>query len=189
MNIEYDDYIVFYSKYSSYSKQLLELVKNQVPDIIEFCVDNSKVRKILKKSTDIKLRVVPSILILNGTSITKYEGKECFELVNSISVNDDENQESEEINEVNDEGFEMIKPKQSQPIQPMQSPINGHFAQLKKPVDIANIAKEIEKQRNDLDEKKDPTALRKQMAQPQIGMPTFTPKPLSQSKTTPLSMI
>ena len=83
--------ILLYSKYSDYSLQLIELIKNSNIDFVNnfnfklLCVDSEKIRKRIIQKNDFDIKVVPCILIAyNDGRLEKYEDLKAFEWVEQV---------------------------------------------------------------------------------------------------------
>lgn len=83
-------FLFLYSKYSNLSNGLLDKINNSNihPNLFNFnyiCIDNKDIRKIISKTKNIKISVVPCIIKLleNGT-VQKFEGISCVNFVDSI---------------------------------------------------------------------------------------------------------
>lgn len=83
--------VLLYSKYSEYSKQLMDMIKSSGIDfanvfaVHSLCVDNELVRQRIIKNKQIDITTVPCILTVypNGT-IEKYDGIHVFNWVNDL---------------------------------------------------------------------------------------------------------
>jgi hypothetical protein len=78
--------ILLYSKFSTASRKLVELIENyNIEDFNLLCIDNKKVRERITKSEKLNVKEVPSIIRLNqNTGLAEsYEGNRAFQLINS----------------------------------------------------------------------------------------------------------
>jgi hypothetical protein len=124
--------IILYSKYSSNSKKLLNVISEySLPQFLsipfrEYCIDNKEVRKMVTESKKLTVSFVPVILLfyVNGY-VEKYEGEKAFEWVGEIvnkiqflqkqnqaqNVSEEviENEENEEIEEIEEDEIKTIK--------------------------------------------------------------------------------
>lgn len=74
--------VLFWSKYSTHCKKLIDLINQHEANITKCCIDNNAMRKRLAADTRIKIKVVPTILsIYENGIIEKYEGEKAFELL------------------------------------------------------------------------------------------------------------
>jgi len=74
--------VLFWSKYSTHCKKLIDLINQHEANITKCCIDNNDMRKRLAADTRIKIKVVPTILsIYENGIIEKYEGEKAFELL------------------------------------------------------------------------------------------------------------
>jgi hypothetical protein len=78
-------FILLYSKYSLHSKKLLEIAQQLPINIQPICVDNTNTRKIILESKKIKIKSVPTILIVYPTGgVEQYDGESAFNWVVNI---------------------------------------------------------------------------------------------------------
>lgn len=82
---------IFYSKYSSFSKNLLDLINSSSIKLSEIypikyvCLDNEDIRDRVIKDNVLNLKYVPTIiLIYNNSNIEKYEGITSIEWIQEI---------------------------------------------------------------------------------------------------------
>lgn len=83
--------ILLYSKYSEYSLQLINLIKDSNIDFVNkfnfklLCVDSEKIRKRILQKNDFDIKVVPCILIVyDDGRLEKYEDLKAFEWTEQI---------------------------------------------------------------------------------------------------------
>lgn len=80
--------VLLYSKYSSHSKQLMDLLRTLPTDLLNLrhiCVDNVDVRKKILQSKKIDIKIVPSILnVYPDGGVEKYEGVTAFKLIEEL---------------------------------------------------------------------------------------------------------
>ena len=85
-NSEY--FVVLFSKYSNACKKFADTVNNGNLNLNfnYLCVDNKDVRNRILSSTDIEIKQVPCLLVINekSGSIDKYEGQDSFIWINDI---------------------------------------------------------------------------------------------------------
>jgi hypothetical protein len=81
-------FIVLFSKYSNASKKFMDTINNGNLNMNfnYLCVDNKDIKSRIISSTDIDIKNVPCLLIINEKtgSIDKYEGQDSFIWVNDI---------------------------------------------------------------------------------------------------------
>jgi hypothetical protein len=81
-------FVVLFSKYSNASKKFMDTINNGNlnTNFNYLCVDNKDIRSRILSSTDIDIKNVPCLLIINEKtgSIDKYEGQDSFIWVNDI---------------------------------------------------------------------------------------------------------
>ena len=86
MNQNY--YVILFSKYSSACKKFMDTVNtgNLNLNFNYLCVDNKEIRERIVSSTEIDIKQVPCLLVINEQtgSIDKYEGQDSFIWVNDI---------------------------------------------------------------------------------------------------------
>jgi len=86
MNQNY--YVILFSKYSNACKKFMDTVNNGNLNLNfnYLCVDNKEVRERIVSSTEIDIKQVPCLLLINEQtgSIDKYEGQDSFIWVNDI---------------------------------------------------------------------------------------------------------
>lgn len=78
--------ILLYSKFSTASRKLVELIENNnIDDFNLLCIDNKKVRERITKSKKLNIKEVPCIITLNQITglAESYEGNRAFHLINS----------------------------------------------------------------------------------------------------------
>jgi hypothetical protein len=78
--------ILLYSKFSTASRKLIELIENNdIQDFNLLCIDNKKVREKIEKSDKLNIKEVPCIIRLNqNTGLAEsFEGNRAFQLINS----------------------------------------------------------------------------------------------------------
>ena len=83
--------VLLYSKYSKFSKELVDIIENSNVDFINkfqfktLCIDNENIRKRILNSKNIDIKTVPAILIVyNDGGVEKYEDTKAFEWVENI---------------------------------------------------------------------------------------------------------
>jgi len=83
--------VLLYSKYSSYSKQLMEFIQKSEVDLGRtiglqtLCVDNEKIRNRIMKNKDIDVISVPCLLIIYPDGgIEKYDGDNVFDWIGNV---------------------------------------------------------------------------------------------------------
>lgn len=83
--MEFNSCILLYSKYSSFSKKLMDYIKTSGIDFTNLirlqplCVDNEKVRKRIIENSQIGISSVPCILLIyKDGGVEKYEGSSVF---------------------------------------------------------------------------------------------------------------
>jgi hypothetical protein len=83
--------VLLYSKYSKFSKELVDIIENSNVDFINkfqfktLCIDNENIRKRILNSKNIDIKTVPAILIVyNDGGVEKYEDVKAFEWVENI---------------------------------------------------------------------------------------------------------
>jgi hypothetical protein len=83
--------VILYSKYSKFSKSLIETIEKSNVDFINqfqlklLCIDNEAVRKRILNNKQIDIKTVPCILIVyNDGGVEKYEDTKAFEWVEQI---------------------------------------------------------------------------------------------------------
>lgn len=82
-------YILLYSKYSRSCLRLLDNVDEinrmtSTPMVQLVCIDNKQTRKQILSSKAIDISKVPCLLILNDTTVEKYDGEKAFEWVAEV---------------------------------------------------------------------------------------------------------
>ena len=86
MNQNY--YVILFSKYSNACKKFMDTVNtgNLNLNFNYLCVDNKEIRERIVSSTEIDIKQVPCLLVINEQtgSIDKYEGQDSFIWVNDI---------------------------------------------------------------------------------------------------------
>jgi hypothetical protein len=86
MNQNY--YVILFSKYSTACKKFMDTVNtgNLNLNFNYLCVDNKEIRERIVSSTEIDIKQVPCLLVINEQtgSIDKYEGQDSFIWVNDI---------------------------------------------------------------------------------------------------------
>jgi hypothetical protein len=80
--MDYQLFIVLFSKYSLNSKKLMNMLQTTDLEFQSLCIDNKNIRKKILESTKIKVNNVPCILIVypNG-GVEQYEGENSFKWV------------------------------------------------------------------------------------------------------------
>lgn len=83
--------VLLYSKYSSYSKQLMGFIQSNGVDLNRaiglqtLCIDNEKIRNRILENKDIDVISVPCLLIIYPDGgIEKYDGNNVFDWINSV---------------------------------------------------------------------------------------------------------
>ena len=83
--------VLLYSKYSSYSKQLMGFIQKSEVDLARaiglqtLCVDNEKIRNRIMKNKDIDVISVPCLLIIYPDGgIEKYDGENVFDWIGNV---------------------------------------------------------------------------------------------------------
>lgn len=78
--------LFLFSKYSSPCDVLIKKIyTNNIDDNFKFiCIDNEYIRSIIIKSTKIQINSIPCILHLEDNELSKYEGVKCFDFIESI---------------------------------------------------------------------------------------------------------
>ena len=86
MNTEY--FVLLFSKYSNTCKKLMDTINNGKLNMNfnYLCIDNKDVRNRITTSSEIDIKNVPCLLVINeqSGSIDKYEGQDSFIWVNDI---------------------------------------------------------------------------------------------------------
>lgn len=84
-------YILLYSKYSRSCLKLLDdvdqlnsMMGSPTPIIQLVCIDNKEIRNQILSSKSIEIKKVPCLLIVNDTTVEKYDGEKAFEWVSEI---------------------------------------------------------------------------------------------------------
>lgn len=84
-------YILLYSKYSRSCLNLLDnvdrlnsMMGSSIPMIQLICIDNKEIRNQILASKSIEIKKVPCLLIVNDTTVEKYDGERAFEWVSEI---------------------------------------------------------------------------------------------------------
>ena len=80
-------YILLYSKYSRSCMRLLDIVEQlngMTPTVQLVCIDNKETRKQILNYKSIEITKVPCLLILNDTTVEKYDGERAFEWVSEV---------------------------------------------------------------------------------------------------------
>jgi hypothetical protein len=86
--MENNYHLLLYSKYSSHSKKLLDIIRDNSQANFSFikfiCIDNIKVRQRIKNS-EINIEKVPCMLIFKSKdNVEIYEGNDCFSIIENI---------------------------------------------------------------------------------------------------------
>lgn len=83
--------VLLYSKYSKFSKELVNIIENSNVDFINkfkfktLCIDNETIRKTIINSKNIDIKTVPVILIVyNDGGVEKYEDLKAFEWAENV---------------------------------------------------------------------------------------------------------
>ena len=82
-------YILLYSKYSRSCLKLLDNVEQlnrmtPTPMVQLVCIDNKQTRKQILNSKAIEIKKVPCLLILDDTTVEKYDGERAFQWVSEV---------------------------------------------------------------------------------------------------------
>ncbi len=114
--------VLLYSKFSEKCKHLMRYIEqeNQTQLFNCVCVDSQKIRTILTKSNKIKVKSVPSLLIIfdNGV-VSLYEDFQVLQIVQEMTKNSPGNRSSERpIGQTNLSNFSNLS--NDEPIRPMQ---------------------------------------------------------------------
>ena len=83
------NHILLYSNFSRSCLRLLDTVDelNQFIKLDLLCIDNKDVRKRIISSKTFEIKKVPCLLILNDTTVEKYEGEKVFQWMSEIVEN------------------------------------------------------------------------------------------------------
>jgi len=82
--------ILLHSNYSAICRQLLSALQECPVNIYSLtglhllCVDNEKIRKKITQCKKIEITSVPTLLIISGTTLEKYEGQDVFDWIDTI---------------------------------------------------------------------------------------------------------
>ena len=82
--------ILLHSNYSAICRQLLSALQECPVNIYSLtglsllCVDNEKIRKKITQCRKIEITSVPTLLIISGTTLEKYEGQDVFDWIDTI---------------------------------------------------------------------------------------------------------
>ena len=86
--------VLLYSKYSSSSKQILDMIKTSGIDFEQqfklqyLCIDNKEIRNRIKSNKQMDVTTVPCLLIIyTDGGIEKYDGARIFEWIENIITN------------------------------------------------------------------------------------------------------
>jgi hypothetical protein len=84
-------YILLYSKYSRSCMKILDSVDqlnsmtgNSIPMVQLVCIDNKETRKQILNSNSIEIKKVPCLLVVDNTTVEKYDGERAFEWVSEV---------------------------------------------------------------------------------------------------------
>ncbi len=82
--------ILLHSNYSAICRQLLSALQECPVNIYTLtglsllCVDNEKIRKKITQCKKIEITSVPTLLIISGNTLEKYEGQDVFDWIDTI---------------------------------------------------------------------------------------------------------
>ena len=85
--------ILLHSNYSAICRQLLSALQECPVNIYSLtglsllCVDNEKIRKKINQCRKIEITSVPTLLIISGATLEKYEGQDVFDWIDTIVNN------------------------------------------------------------------------------------------------------
>ena len=84
-------YILLYSKYSRSCMKILDnieqlnsMMNNSIPMVQLVCIDNKDTRKQILNSKSIEIKKVPCLLVVDDTTVEKYDGQQAFEWVSEV---------------------------------------------------------------------------------------------------------
>lgn len=97
---------VFFSNLDNDCKRLSELIRNgnkSLSAIVKpICIDYKEIHDILTTSTNIRISMVPALLVENKNQIELYEGNESFEYIEQVIENMNSKNSKTEKNEKTD---------------------------------------------------------------------------------------
>ena len=147
MSIKYC--VFFYSKYSSHSKKMLDLMQTSNIDFVtqislkSVCVDNSKIRERILSSMKLDVKYVPCIMVIYDSGIIeKFDGNNAFDWLNRT------------IDIIRSQTIEVIPPPVVQPVQPIQQPSKKKKV-VKKEIEIEEEVEEVEEDEEEVEEVED----------------------------------
>lgn len=97
---------VFFSNYDEDCKVLFNLLKNGNKSLFTIinpiCIDYKEIHDIVRTSTNIKISMVPTLLVENNNQIELYEGNESFEYIEQVIKNINSENSKTQKNEITD---------------------------------------------------------------------------------------
>lgn len=92
-------YILFYSKYSKHCSDFIDKLRANKIDlpIQTLCVDNETVRNKILKSKNIKIDLVPCLLVIQNSSVNKYEDRDLASWIDNIIEQKEYNENKQKL--------------------------------------------------------------------------------------------
>lgn len=95
--------ILFYSRHSQHSRNVIELIKSQNIPVTLVCVDSQTIRSIIKNSQMYRIRGVPTLFVSDGTKLSIFEGEKVYKWLLSMTKGEEEPEQNPELS-FEDEG-------------------------------------------------------------------------------------
>ena len=160
-------YILLYSKYSRSCLRILDSVEqlngmmsSPTPIVQLVCIDGKEIRKQILNSKSIEIKKVPCLLVVDDTTVEKYDGEKAFqwvsEIVQKISANSQPPPQPPPPPQTSIE----IEPAVSRPQKEQKRPQKRTTKKETKIEDLDDIEEDEEEENNTTKVKKPPIPIR-----------------------------
>lgn len=89
--------VLFYSRHSQHSRNVLGLIKAHNIPVSLVCVDSQTMRSIIKNSRMYRIRGVPTLFVTDGAKMSIFEGEKVYKWLLSITKGEEEPEQNPEL--------------------------------------------------------------------------------------------